>query len=144
MQVPNASITDAIRSWPLILGSSTSKLKLMVDRFGELGVRSKKLGQVIATSPQILLQKPQEFLQVGTYYYFPPFVVSCIPISVKINSWILSRLFIIDSKLIYPFTSSQCILFSFFIVSCRFYIYIPKLHRKYYIIIIAKYTDNSF
>ncbi|XP_038895303.1 transcription termination factor MTERF4, chloroplastic [Benincasa hispida] len=66
-KVPNASIINAISSWPLILGSSTSKLQLMVDRFGGLGVQSKKLGQVIATSPQILLQKPQEFLQVVSY-----------------------------------------------------------------------------
>lgn len=66
-KVPNASIINAISSWPLILGSSTSKLQLMVDRFGGLGVRSKKLGQVIATSPQILLQKPQEFLQVISF-----------------------------------------------------------------------------
>ncbi|XP_022949554.1 transcription termination factor MTERF2, chloroplastic [Cucurbita moschata] len=66
-KVPNASITDAIRSWPLILGSSASKLELMVDSFDELGVRSKKLGQVIATSPQLLLQRPQEFLQVVSY-----------------------------------------------------------------------------
>ncbi|TYJ97284.1 transcription termination factor MTERF2 [Cucumis melo var. makuwa] len=65
--VPNASIINAISSWPLILGSSTSKLQLMVDRFDGLGVRSKKLGQVIATSPQILLLEPQEFLQVVSF-----------------------------------------------------------------------------
>uniref|UniRef100_A0A9I9DMW2 Transcription termination factor MTERF2, chloroplastic n=1 Tax=Cucumis melo TaxID=3656 RepID=A0A9I9DMW2_CUCME len=66
-KVPNASIINAISSWPLILGSSTSKLQLMVDRFDGLGVRSKKLGQVIATSPQILLLEPQEFLQVVSF-----------------------------------------------------------------------------
>uniref|UniRef100_A0A0A0LV84 Transcription termination factor MTERF2, chloroplastic n=2 Tax=Cucumis sativus TaxID=3659 RepID=A0A0A0LV84_CUCSA len=66
-KVPSASIINAISSWPLILGSSTSKLELMVDRLDGLGVRSKKLGQVIATSPQILLLKPQEFLQVVSF-----------------------------------------------------------------------------
>lgn len=37
----------------------------MVEHFDELGVRNKKLGQVIAKSPQLLLRKPQELLQVG-------------------------------------------------------------------------------
>lgn len=37
----------------------------MVEQFGELDVRNKKLGQVIATSPQLLLQKPDEFFEVG-------------------------------------------------------------------------------
>lgn len=50
-----------------------------MDSFDELGVRSKKLGQVIATSPQLLLQRPQEFLQVGNFYSLRV-VVSCIAI----------------------------------------------------------------
>lgn len=37
----------------------------MVEHFDELGVKNKKLGQVIAKSPQLLLRKPQELLQVG-------------------------------------------------------------------------------
>lgn len=32
----------------------------------EMGITNKKLGQVIATSPQLLLRKPQEFVQVGS------------------------------------------------------------------------------
>ncbi|XP_022723565.1 transcription termination factor MTERF2, chloroplastic [Durio zibethinus] len=63
-KIPKASVDRAIRSWPHLLGCSTSKLKLMVDQFGELGVRNKKLGRVIAKSPQLLLRKPQELLQV--------------------------------------------------------------------------------
>ncbi|XVF65009.1 hypothetical protein PTKIN_Ptkin09bG0212200 [Pterospermum kingtungense] len=63
-KIPKASVDRAIRSWPHLLGCSTSKLKLMVDQFGELGVRNKKLGQVIAKSPQLLLRKPQELLEV--------------------------------------------------------------------------------
>lgn len=63
--MPKATVDRAIRSWPHLLGCSTSKLKLMVDQFGELGVRNKKLGRVIAKSPQLLLRKPQELLQVG-------------------------------------------------------------------------------
>lgn len=60
-------VDHAIRGWPHILGCSTGKLKLMVEEIGELGVRNKKLGQVISKSPQLLLRKPQEFLEV--YYY---------------------------------------------------------------------------
>lgn len=54
----------AIKSWPDLLGCSIDKLKVMVKQFAELGISNKKLGQVIAKSPQLLLQKPQEFQQV--------------------------------------------------------------------------------
>ncbi|KAF5739207.1 Mitochondrial transcription termination factor family protein putative isoform 2 [Tripterygium wilfordii] len=66
-KVPKASVDSAIRRWPYLLGCSTSKLKLMVEEFRELGVGNKMLGQVIATSPQLLLLKPQEFLQVVSF-----------------------------------------------------------------------------
>ncbi|CAN0880365.1 Transcription termination factor MTERF2, chloroplastic [Linum grandiflorum] len=66
-KVPRGSVERASQSWPHILGCSTGKLKIMVEQFGELGVRDKKLGQVIATSPQLLLRKPSEFLQVVTF-----------------------------------------------------------------------------
>ncbi|XVF23305.1 hypothetical protein REPUB_Repub13aG0025700 [Reevesia pubescens] len=66
-KIPKASVDRAITSWPHLLGCSTNKLKLMVDQFGELGVRNKKLGRVIAKSPQLLLRKPQELLQVVLY-----------------------------------------------------------------------------
>ncbi|KAH1247166.1 hypothetical protein GmHk_06G017117 [Glycine max] len=36
----------------------------MVDQFAELGVRNKKLNQFIAKSPQLLLRKPKDFLQI--------------------------------------------------------------------------------
>ncbi|KAL5823814.1 hypothetical protein ACOSQ4_021714 [Xanthoceras sorbifolium] len=66
-KVPKLRVDRAIRSWPHILGCATSKLKLMVEQIGELGVRNKKLGQVIAKSPQLLLRKPQEFLEVVSF-----------------------------------------------------------------------------
>lgn len=65
IQVPKVSVDRAIKSWPLLLGCSVSKLKVMVEQFGELGVRNKKLGRVITRSPQLLLRKPQEVLQVS-------------------------------------------------------------------------------
>ena len=61
------SAARAIRKWPNLLGCSTSKLKLMVEEIGKLGVRNKKLGQIICKSPQVLLRKPQEFIQVGIF-----------------------------------------------------------------------------
>ncbi|XP_021681943.2 transcription termination factor MTERF5, chloroplastic isoform X2 [Hevea brasiliensis] len=65
-KVAKVSIDKAIRTWPLVLGCSTSKLKVMLEQFGVLGVK-KKLGQVIAKSPQLLLRKPEEFLQVVSF-----------------------------------------------------------------------------
>ena len=65
IQVPKVCVDLAIKSWPLLLGCSIRKLKMMVGQFAELGVSNKKLCQVIATSPQLLLRKPQEFLQVS-------------------------------------------------------------------------------
>ncbi|TQE12515.1 hypothetical protein C1H46_001906 [Malus baccata] len=66
-KVPKMSVGRAIRSWPHILGCSTSMLTLMVEEIGELGIRNKKLGQVISKSPQLLIRKPQEFLQVVSF-----------------------------------------------------------------------------
>ncbi|OVA19283.1 Mitochodrial transcription termination factor-related [Macleaya cordata] len=66
-KVPKVSVDQSIKSWPHLLGCSTSKMKLMVEQFVELDVRNKKLGQVIASSPQLLLKKPQEFLQVVSF-----------------------------------------------------------------------------
>ncbi|EXC33644.1 hypothetical protein L484_013841 [Morus notabilis] len=63
-KVPKVSVDGAIRSWPHLLGSSTSKIKLMVEEIGKLGVGNKKLGQAISKSPQILLRKQQEFIEV--------------------------------------------------------------------------------
>ncbi|KAL6576775.1 hypothetical protein OROMI_011051 [Orobanche minor] len=39
-------------------------MRLMVQQFAEMDIKSKKLGQLIATSPQLLLRKPHEFAQV--------------------------------------------------------------------------------
>lgn len=48
----------------------------MVDQFAELGVQSKKLDQVIAKSPQLLLQKPRDFLQV-LHFCFNQLYIIC-------------------------------------------------------------------
>ncbi|KAK4361702.1 hypothetical protein RND71_016943 [Anisodus tanguticus] len=63
-KVPKISVAQAIKSCPLLLGLSVNKLKLVVEQLRNFGIRNQKLGKVIATSPQLLLQKPQEFHQV--------------------------------------------------------------------------------
>ncbi|KAI3977840.1 hypothetical protein MKX01_036680 [Papaver californicum] len=62
-KVPKVSVDQAIKSWPHLLGCSTSKMKSMVEQIDDLEIRNKKLGQVIASSPQLLLKKPHELLQ---------------------------------------------------------------------------------
>ncbi|XP_047171143.1 transcription termination factor MTERF2, chloroplastic isoform X1 [Vigna umbellata] len=64
IKVPKTQIDRAIESHPHLLSCSTSKLELMVDQFAKLGVRKKKLSQVITRSPQLLLRKPKDFLQI--------------------------------------------------------------------------------
>lgn len=68
-QVPKISVAQAIKSCPLLLGLSVNKLKLVVEQLHNFGIRNQKLGKVIATSPQLLLQKPQEFHQVKSQNY---------------------------------------------------------------------------
>lgn len=63
-KVPKISVAQAIKSCPLLLGLSVNKLKLVVEQLHNFSIRNQKLGKVIATSPQLLLQKPQEFHQV--------------------------------------------------------------------------------
>ncbi|KAL0335815.1 UNVERIFIED_CONTAM: hypothetical protein Sradi_4793400 [Sesamum radiatum] len=67
-KVPKISSSRAIKAWPHILGCSVNKLKVMVEQFCEIGITNKKLGHVIATSPQLLLRKPQEFVQVVIFF----------------------------------------------------------------------------
>lgn len=67
-KVPRICSSHAIKKWPHILGCSINKMKIMVEQFNEMGITNKKLGQVIATSPQLLLRKPQEFLQVVSFF----------------------------------------------------------------------------
>ncbi|KAI3762016.1 hypothetical protein L1987_52439 [Smallanthus sonchifolius] len=66
-KVAEVSICHAIKSWPLVLGCSVAKLKLMIDQLRVIGVTEKTLSKVIATSPQLLIQKPREFFQVVSY-----------------------------------------------------------------------------
>ncbi|GER26352.1 mitochondrial transcription termination factorfamily protein [Striga asiatica] len=66
-KVPRISTASAIKNWPHILGCSVDKIELMVEQFRRMDIRKKKLGQVIAKSPQLLLRKPEEFDQVAFF-----------------------------------------------------------------------------
>lgn len=63
-KVPIDSVARAISKWPYFIGSSVNKLILMIKQLDDLDVRGKQLGQVISRSPNLLLQRPQEFVQV--------------------------------------------------------------------------------
>lgn len=78
-QVPKVCSSQAIKNWPHILGCSVNKLKLMVEEFSEMDIKNKKLGHIIATSPQLLLRKPQEFHQVGSE-------------EIRLKSWIWGKI----------------------------------------------------
>ncbi|KZV52029.1 hypothetical protein F511_10249 [Dorcoceras hygrometricum] len=66
-KVPKICSSNAVKRCPLILGCSVNKLKLMMHQFSEMGMSKKKLGQIIAKSPQLLLRKPQEITQVISF-----------------------------------------------------------------------------
>uniref|UniRef100_A0A1D1Y9D4 mTERF domain-containing protein 1, mitochondrial n=1 Tax=Anthurium amnicola TaxID=1678845 RepID=A0A1D1Y9D4_9ARAE len=66
-KVAKPSIDCAVRSWPHVLGCSTSRMKRLVKRFRDLGITSKMLGKIIAASPQLLLRKPNEFQEVVSF-----------------------------------------------------------------------------
>ncbi|KAI7743855.1 hypothetical protein M8C21_025915 [Ambrosia artemisiifolia] len=66
-KVAEVNICHAIRSWPLLLGCSVARLKLMIDQLHVIGVTENMLNKVVATSPQLLMQKPQDFFQVVSY-----------------------------------------------------------------------------
>ncbi|XP_042382992.1 transcription termination factor MTERF2, chloroplastic-like isoform X2 [Zingiber officinale] len=66
-KIPKASFDIAIKSWPHVLGCSTSKMKSMVEQFAELGVSRTMMVPVITSSPQLLLMKPKEFLEVVSF-----------------------------------------------------------------------------
>lgn len=48
----------------------------MVEQIDDLGIANKKLGQVISRSPQLLLRKPKEFLQVGNFIVYSNFHIN--------------------------------------------------------------------
>lgn len=61
----------AITRCPQLLGcSSTRTMQPIVWRLNKLGVKSKRLGRVIAYSPQLLLQTPEELNKVRFFKFW--------------------------------------------------------------------------
>ncbi|PKA50667.1 hypothetical protein AXF42_Ash018006 [Apostasia shenzhenica] len=66
-KVPKSTVDLAIKSWPHLLGCSTDKMNAIMEQFGQLGVHTRRLTPVITSSPQLLLRKPDEFLEVVSF-----------------------------------------------------------------------------
>ncbi|KAF8759262.1 hypothetical protein HU200_010298 [Digitaria exilis] len=54
----------AVKSWPHILGCSTKSMNSILEMFNDLGISKNMVVPVITSSPQLLLRKPNEFLQI--------------------------------------------------------------------------------
>ncbi|XP_020265957.1 uncharacterized protein LOC109841411 isoform X1 [Asparagus officinalis] len=66
-KVPKSSMDIAIKSWPHLLGCATHKMEPILDQIDALGVKGKMLIPVITSSPQLLLKKPSELLEVVSF-----------------------------------------------------------------------------
>ncbi|XP_072995924.1 uncharacterized protein [Typha latifolia] len=66
-KISKSNVDIAIKSWPHMLGCSTRKMKTFLEQLNGLGVTKKMLVPVITSSPQLLLRKPNEFLEVVSF-----------------------------------------------------------------------------
>uniref|UniRef100_A0A0A9DB31 Uncharacterized protein n=1 Tax=Arundo donax TaxID=35708 RepID=A0A0A9DB31_ARUDO len=53
-----------VKSWPHIVGCSTKRMNSILELFDDLGISRKMVVPVITSSPQLLLRKPNEFVQI--------------------------------------------------------------------------------
>lgn len=68
-QISSTVLGIAVKSWPHILGCSTKRMNSILEIFDDLGISKKMVVPVITSSPQLLLRKSNEFLQVCNHYY---------------------------------------------------------------------------
>jgi mTERF domain-containing protein len=68
-QISGTVLGIAAKSWPHILGCSTKRMNSILELFDDLGISKKMVVPVITSSPQLLLRRPNEFLQVCNHYY---------------------------------------------------------------------------
>eukprot|EP01018_Ginkgo_biloba_P025060 Gb_01512 [translate_table: standard] len=66
-KAPKKNVDCAITRCPQLLGCSPDTLKVMVSQMTGLGIKSKRFGHVIAFSPQLLLRRMREFMEVVSY-----------------------------------------------------------------------------
>ena len=68
-QISGTVLGIAAKRWPHIIGCSTKRMNSILELFDDLGISKKMVVPVITSSPQLLLRKPNEFLQVCNHYY---------------------------------------------------------------------------
>jgi mTERF domain-containing protein len=68
-QITSTVLGIAVKSWPHILGCSTKRMNSILVLLADLGVSKKMLIPLLTSSPQLLLRKPNDILQVHSYMY---------------------------------------------------------------------------
>jgi mTERF domain-containing protein, mitochondrial len=63
-QISKPVLDVAVKSWSHVLGCSTKRMSSILDLLDDLGISKKMAAPVITSSPQLLLRKLNEFLQV--------------------------------------------------------------------------------
>ncbi|XP_044947718.1 transcription termination factor MTERF2, chloroplastic [Hordeum vulgare subsp. vulgare] len=67
-KIASTALGMAVKSWPHILGCSTTRMNSILVLFDDLGISKKMVVPVLTSSPQLLLRKPNEFLQVVSFF----------------------------------------------------------------------------
>ncbi|KAL6844951.1 hypothetical protein ACP4OV_025610 [Aristida adscensionis] len=67
-KIPTTALGVSVKSWPHILGCSTKRMSSILEMFDDLGISKKMVVPVITSSPQLLLRKPNEFLQAVFFF----------------------------------------------------------------------------
>ncbi|CAL5086853.1 unnamed protein product [Urochloa decumbens] len=67
-KITSTALGIAAKSWPHILGCSTKRMNSILELFNDLGISKKMVVPVITSSPQLLLRKPDEFVQTVVFF----------------------------------------------------------------------------
>ncbi|KAL6656475.1 hypothetical protein ACP70R_007301 [Stipagrostis hirtigluma subsp. patula] len=67
-KISSTALSIAVKSWPHILGCYTKRMNSILEIFDDLGISKKMVVPIITSSPQLLLRKPNEFLE--TVFFF--------------------------------------------------------------------------
>ena len=67
-QISSTILGIAVKSWPHNLGCSSKRMNSALELFHDLGISKKMVVPVITSSPQLLLRKPDQFMQVCNDY----------------------------------------------------------------------------
>ncbi|CAN6183294.1 unnamed protein product [Urochloa humidicola] len=67
-KISTTALGIAAKSWPHILGCSMKRMNSILELFDDLGISKKMVVPVITSSPQLLLRKPNDFLQTVLFF----------------------------------------------------------------------------